>query len=94
MNIQYLIFNDIFVRLSMGFILVACSTVTFAILLQTYFMTYIFYDTIFTQTSLSICLRIQSLYTSMRAQYLEKHWLKRRDYYSLVWSFMPQPEIF
>lgn len=68
MDIQYLIVNDIFVRLSLEFILVACSTVTFAILLQTYF------DTIFTQTSLSICLRIQSLHTSMRAQYLEKHW--------------------
>lgn len=68
MDIQYLIVNDIFVRLSLGFILVACSTVTFAILLQT------FYDTIFTQTFLSICLSIQSLYTSMRAQYLEKHW--------------------
>lgn len=36
----------------------------------------IFYDTIFTQTFLSICLRIQSLYTSIRAQYLEKHWWK------------------
>lgn len=67
MDIQYLIFNDIFVRLSLGFILVACSTVTLAILLQTYFN-----DTIFTQTFLSIFLRIQSLYTSMRAQYLAK----------------------
>ena len=53
----------------------------------------IFYDTIFTQTFLSICLRIQSLYTSMRAVF-RKALVKRRDYYSLVWSFMLQPQIF
>lgn len=63
MDIQYLIVNDIFVRLSLGGLLncYICAAD-------------IFYDTIFTQTFLSICLRIQSLYTSMRAQYLEKHW--------------------
>lgn len=65
MDIQYLIVNDIFVRLSLGGLLncYICDTTAD-----------IFYGTIFTQTFLSICLRIQSLYTSMRAQYLEKHW--------------------